>query len=280
MNNEQVINSSVPSTDRYTNIPSLGHTQVLPTEVIVQAATQVIPSTNNSPQQIVPVEQIFKPHEVKQQVVQQPYQAGAYVTQPPQQQVVQQVTPPQVQVQQPVVQQQVVQQPQQVVQQPVVQQQVVQQNVEDTPILIDDSMLQKEFIGKNYEKIMNSQFNLFAFFLNFVYYFYRKMYIYGIALSLIMFFILLITRNIIIYIVMCGLVGVVTNSLYKHFSLKKVQIIREDNEDKNIDEIKELCRDEGNTSIGSVFFGLVVEGVAGVCLGIVIFIFLLSKVNI
>ena len=77
MNNEQVINSSVPSTDRYTNIPSLGHTQVLPTEVIVQAATQVIPSTNNSPQQIVPVEQIFKPHEVKQQVVQQPYQAGA-----------------------------------------------------------------------------------------------------------------------------------------------------------------------------------------------------------
>ena len=263
MNNEQVINSSVPSTDRYTNIPSLGHTQVLPTEVIVQAATQVIPSTNNSPQQIVPVEQIFKPHEVKQQVVQQPYQAGAYVTQPPQQQVVQQVTPPQVQVQQPVV-----------------QQQVVQQNVEDTPILIDDSMLQKEFIGKNYEKIMNSQFNLFAFFLNFVYYFYRKMYIYGIALSLIMFFILLITRNIIIYIVMCGLVGVVTNSLYKHFSLKKVQIIREDNEDKNIDEIKELCRDEGNTSIGSVFFGLVVEGVAGVCLGIVIFIFLLSKVNI
>ncbi len=280
MNNEQVINSSVPSTDRYTNIPSLGHTQVLPTEVIVQAATQVIPSTNNSPQQIVPVEQIFKPHEVKQQVVQQPYQAGAYVTQPPQQQVVQQVTPSQVQVQQPVIQQQVNQQPQQVVQQPVVQQQVVQQNVEDTPILIDDSMLQKEFIGKNYEKIMNSQFNLFAFFLNFVYYFYRKMYIYGIALSLIMFFILLITRNIIIYIVMCGLVGVVTNSLYKHFSLKKVQIIREDNEDKNIDEIKELCRDEGNTSIGSVFFGLVVEGVAGVCLGIVIFIFLLSKVNI
>ena len=71
MNNDQVINSSVPSTDRYTNIPSLGHTQVLPTEVIVQAATQVIPSTNNSPQQIVPVEQIFTPHEVKQQIIQQ-----------------------------------------------------------------------------------------------------------------------------------------------------------------------------------------------------------------
>jgi len=270
MNNEQVINSSVPSTDRYTNIPSLGHTQVLSTEVIVQAATQVIPSTNNSPQQIVPVEQIFRPHEVKQQVIQQPYQAGAYVTQPITQQVPQQVV------------QQVVQQPQQIVQQQVVQQpqQTVQQSVEDAPILIDDSMLQKEFIGQNYEKIMNSQFNLFAFFLNFIYYFYRKMYIYGIALSLIMFFVLLITRNIIIYVVMCGLVGVITNSLYKHFSLKKVQIIREDNEDKNIDEIKELCRDEGNTSLGSVFFGLIAEGVAGVCLGIIIFIFLLSKVNI
>jgi hypothetical protein len=252
MNNEQVINSnSVPSTNRYDDIPVLGKTQIIPTEVIVQQATQVVPSVNQQvqvQQQIVPVNQVFNNVVQQQQVRQQPYQQGAV-------QVV------------PQVQQQVVQQP--------VQQQVVAQQ----PI-IDDSMLQKEFIGTNYDKIMTSQFNLFAALFNFFYYFYRKMYIYGILLSFLMASILVITRSLIIIIVMCGLVGLITNVIYKRFSLRKVQAIREDNEDKNINEIIELCKDEGNTSVGSVIFGVMAEGIAGAIIGIIVFIFLLSKVNL
>ena len=251
MEQENVSTNSAPSLDRYTNIPSLGHTQILPTQVIMEQATQIIPASSQTPQQIVPVQDIFKPHVQKQVVVQQPYQTGAYVTAQSQQ-----------------VQQQVQQQTQQV------------QEVQQTNSLIDDSELQKEFIGKNYDNIMNSQFNVFAALFNFLYYFYRKMYIYGISLSLIMLIVLVITRNVIVYVVLCGLVGLITNVLYRRFSLSKVQAIREDNEDKPIESIKELCRDEGNTSLASVIFGLICETVAGVCIGILVFIFLLSKVNL
>ncbi len=262
MEQENVSTNSAPSLDRYTNIPSLGHTQILPTQVIMEQATQIIPASSQTPQQIVPVQDIFKPHVQKQVVVQQPYQTGAYVTAQSQQ-----------------VQQQVQQQTQQVQQQ--VQQQTQQvQEVQQTNSLIDDSELQKEFIGKNYDNIMNSQFNVFAALFNFLYYFYRKMYIYGISLSLIMLIVLVITRNVIVYVVLCGLVGLITNVLYRRFSLSKVQAIREDNEDKPIESIKELCRDEGNTSLASVIFGLICEMVAGVCIGILVFIFLLSKVNL
>ena len=258
MNNEQVINNSNVPLDRYTNIPVLGKTQIIPTEVIVQAATQVIPNTQSNinngamPQQVVPTSQIFKPHEAKQAVVQQPYQQGAYVTTP---QVKQQV---------------------QAQQQPQTQQQVQQ----PSPILVDDNELQKIYIGNNYESIMNSKFNIYAALLTFIYYFYRKMYIYAVGLTIIMIGLPLINRSIIVYLILSLLVGFFTNTIYKRSSLIKVKLIREEVEDNNIDTIKELCRDEGNTSIGAILFGTFAELIVGSILAIIIFIFLLSKVNL
>ena len=141
-------------------------------------------------------------------------------------------------------------------------------------------MLQKEFIGKNYEKIMNSQFNVFAALFSFFYFFYRKMYLYGVILSLFMFIILVLTRSIIIGVVLCGLIGLITNVIYRHFSLRKVQDIRENNEDKDVNEIISICKEEGNTSVVSIIFGVMAEGIAGAIIGILVFIFLLSKVNL
>lgn len=259
MNNEQVINNSGPSVDRYNNIPVLGKTQIIPTEVIMEKATQVIPNTQNSinngapPSQVVPVEQVFTPHVVQQKVIHQPYQNGAVTMQ---QQVVQQ---PQVQVQQQVVQQQV--------QQP-------------TAVLVDDNELQKEFIGTNFDSIMNKKFNIFAFLFTFVYYFYRKMYLYAILLTVLMIGLPLLTRSVIMYIILCVLVGILTNTIYKRFSMRKVQLFKEEVEDNNIDTIKELCRDEGNTSVGAILFGTFAELIVGSILAIIIFIFLLSKIEL
>ena len=264
MNNEQAITNNAPSLDRYNNIPVLGHTQIIPTNVIVEQATQVVPTTqvqNNQQvmaQQIVPVDQVFTQQVNKQVIVQQPYQSGAVTISP--QQVVSQAVP----------------QVQQVVSQTAPQ---VQQQVQSNT-LIDDSMLQKEFIGKNYEKIMNSQFNIFAALFSFFYFFYRKMYLYGVILSLFMFIILVLTRSIIIGVVLCGLIGLITNVIYRHFSLRKVQDIRENNEDKDVNEIINICKEEGNTSIASIIFGVMAEGIAGAIIGILVFIFLLSKVNL
>ena len=254
MNNEQTISNNAPSLDRYNNIPVLGHTQIIPTNVIVEQATQVVPTTqvqNNQQvmaQQIVPVDQVFTQQVNKQVIIQQPYQNGAVTITP--QVVNNQTVTPQVQ-------------------------QQVQSNS-----LIDDSLLQKEFIGKNYEKIMKSQFNVFAALFSIFYYFYRKMYLYGVILSLFMFIILVLTRSIIVGIVLCGLIGLITNVIYRHFSLRKVQDIREDNEDKDINEIISMCKEEGNTSVASIIFGVMAEGIAGAIIGIIVFIFLLSKVNL
>ena len=62
----------------------------------------------------------------------------------------------------------------------------------------DEKVLLKAFIGKNYEKITNRLFNFSGFFFTSFYFFYRKMFLFGIILFILNFITLNFINNFII----------------------------------------------------------------------------------
>ena len=91
-----------------------------------------------------------------------------------------------------------------------------QPNTENSTQLNDE--LLKSFVGKNYEKIAKRPFNFAGFFFTTFYMFYRKM----IGYSIILFFLILVTINIInnfaIMIIFNIIVGLFFNKLYLSYA--------------------------------------------------------------
>ncbi len=127
--------------------------------------------------------------------------------------------------------------------------------------LINDDELLKEFIGNNYEKITTRPFNFAGWFFTAFYMFYRKMFLYGLLLSLVIIFILNVINNFIVIFVFNILVGFLVNKIYLFYAKKKINKIKQNNIQKDISEIKQICSRKGGTSISQVFLGLFLDSV-------------------
>ena len=118
----------------------------------------------------------------------------------------------------------------------------------------EDDELLKIFIGKNYEKIIKNKFNFAFFFLQFVYLFYRKMYLLGFVFFFINFLVFDYVKNktvaYILIITFLIVMGFLINKIYLNKAKRKIEKIKKDND--NIETIKKVCLKKGGTSISSV----------------------------
>ncbi len=122
--------------------------------------------------------------------------------------------------------------------------------------------LVKEFVGEKYNKISKSSFSIPAFFLSNLYYFYRKMYLFGFLIIAVNTFILNTPLKF-FSIAFNVVLGLVTNKLYLRFSASKVNKIEMMNKDKDLNELAKICAKKGGTSIGAAigltFLALVIS---------------------
>lgn len=124
---------------------------------------------------------------------------------------------------------------------------------------INDEELLKDFIGKNYEKITTRSFNFAGFFFTTFYMFYRKMFLYAIILFLVNLFILNVINNFIVTILFNVAVGFLVNKIYLYYAKNKIDKIKLQNPQKDINELKAICSNQGGTSVGKIFLGFLAE---------------------
>ena len=136
----------------------------------------------------------------------------------------------------------------------------------------NDEELLKSFIGKNYEKITTKPFNFAGFFFTTFYMFYRKMFLYGILLSILFLIIYNIINNFLIMIALSVAFGLCINKFYIYNAKKKIEKIKNKNPQKNSDEIKAICSKKGGTSVGLVILGFLSE----LGIGIIVLLIMLA----
>ena len=124
-----------------------------------------------------------------------------------------------------------------------------QNNAVNNTINVDEEYLEA-YIGKNYDAIKEKGFNIFAFFFTQYYCLYRKQYKLFWILVLVSFISLFLGAlstfaaiGIQIYL------GMKFNELYINEVEKDIEIIKATNNGKSEEEIKELCRKKGGTTM-------------------------------
>lgn len=122
----------------------------------------------------------------------------------------------------------------------------------------DDELL-RAFIGKNYEKITTRTFNFAGFFFKTFYMLYRKMFLYAILLFLVNLVVLNLIDNFIVTLAFNVAVGFLVNRIYLFYAKKKIDKIKIQNKQKDINELKSICSAKGGTSVGKIFLGLLAE---------------------
>lgn len=120
----------------------------------------------------------------------------------------------------------------------------------------DDMELLKAFIGNNCEKIITKPFNFAGFFFNSFYMFYRKMFAYGIITYLIIFALMVFVKSNVVNLVVVIILGFVVNKIYISFAVNKITKIKQENPNKDINELKSICASKGGVSVGNIFLGL------------------------
>ena len=140
----------------------------------------------------------------------------------------------------------------------------------------NDEELLRAFIGNNYEKITTRPFNFAGFFFTTFYMFYRKMFLYAILLFLVNLVVLNVINNFIVTLAFNVAVGFLVNKVYLFYAKKKIDKIKFQNQQKDINELKGLCSAKGGTSVGKIFLGFLVElGIAFV----VLFVMLITGIG-
>lgn len=130
----------------------------------------------------------------------------------------------------------------------------------------NDKEYLKAYIGKNYEKIINSNISIPAFFFAELYWFYRKMFLFGLILGIIR--ILILNSPLGLFALIINVICIfVTNKVYLIDAKYKISKIKGKMYGKNSQEILNACASKGGTSIG-----LTVGGIAIEIVGIIIFL--------
>ncbi len=137
----------------------------------------------------------------------------------------------------------------------------------------EDMELLKSFIGNNCEKIINKPFNFAGFFFNSFYMFYRKMFAYGIITYLIIFVLMLFVKSTIVNFIVVLILGFVINKIYISFAVKKIKKIKQENPNKDLNELKNICTSKGGVSVGNIFLGFLTTLAIGIIIAIVSVLF-------
>ncbi len=124
---------------------------------------------------------------------------------------------------------------------------------------INDEELLKAFIGNNYEKITTKEFNFAGFFFTTLYMFYRKMFLYTILLFIVNLVVLNVINNYFITLLFNIIVGFFVNKIYLYYAKNKIAKIKLANQDKSVEELKNICAKKGGTSFGKSFLGFLIE---------------------
>ena len=127
----------------------------------------------------------------------------------------------------------------------------------------EDEILLECFVGENYSKIRYDKFNIGALFAAPLYFFYRKMIIYGILFLILQMAISSIINNEYSSIFLFAIAAVTINKIYINFAKKKIAKIKEKNKDKTLNELKVICAKKGGTSIPLIFLGIFIVFIIG-----------------
>ena len=111
--------------------------------------------------------------------------------------------------------------------------------------------LLEAYIGEDYKIIKKWPFNVYAFFLNFVYLLYRKLYITGVIGLIITTIVILFFRSILIpyIIIMMLLLGFGFNYYYVFVSKKKIEKIMSDYEGSDKFSLQNICEEKGGVNV-------------------------------
>ena len=114
----------------------------------------------------------------------------------------------------------------------------------------------KDYIGQNSDKITSRVFNLSALFFNAFYLFYRKLFSYGILLSIIITVLSYYTNAYIITLLISLACCFGFNPLYVMLVKKRVKKIQLEHPDAAYEQLREYVQDEGGTSSALVIKGI------------------------
>lgn len=148
-----------------------------------------------------------------------------------------------------------------------------------TDDLVTNQQLVEAFIGKKYDKITRSFFNLAGFLFTTFYMFYRKMILYGIISTLLLSVALYFFKSPITLLVYSLVVGLSVNNFYVSFAERKVAKIRRKKSKKSIEQLKIICSKKGGTSIISIILGTLFQVITELTIIILLIIAGLSKVT-
>ncbi|MBR1416763.1 MAG: DUF2628 domain-containing protein [Bacilli bacterium] len=124
--------------------------------------------------------------------------------------------------------------------------------------LQQDNELFELFIGKKYEEILNSSFSIWALLLNYNYYLYRKMYFRGFSLLIIYILMFLLTSYLraSFFVIVTSIINAFTfKKEYFSFATEKIKKIRDNNKDKNYEELKKIIVKNGGININLFVIG-------------------------
>ncbi len=140
------------------------------------------------------------------------------------------------------------------------------QPVEQNNMLISDEELVKAYVGEKYNEFVDGSFNPYAFFFNIFYFYYRKLFLYGVLLFIVTTILFGISG--VVSLLLDVVLGLVFNKFYLSVVKKRVAKIRSTHPTATNEQLKEICANQGNTSMGLVFAGFAMH------IGIAVIIFL------
>lgn len=114
-----------------------------------------------------------------------------------------------------------------------------------------DDRLVEAFTGEDYKWIIRRPFNLYAFFLSWIYFLYRKMYITGLIGLVITGIVYKFFPSFVIpyAIIVMVLSGFLFNPLYKLYASIRIKSIRKHNYGSDDFTIEQICQQKGGTSL-------------------------------
>lgn len=114
----------------------------------------------------------------------------------------------------------------------------------------EEELLLREYIGSAYEMINQSSFSFPTFLVGFFYFWYRKMYLYGIAWFILVVILTIISpRGIGIFeFIIRVILAIQFKKIYFYFARKKVKLLISRTPNLSFDQRKQLCRKRGRTT--------------------------------
>lgn len=122
-------------------------------------------------------------------------------------------------------------------------------NQQNNQNIINDDMLITAYIGKNADKVVNSNFSICAFFFGGIYYAYRKLWLYCLIFPLINIILSKSLLKFIIYLIINIVLASNFKKIYLKHVYKQITKIKNENQNKTASELLEICRKKGGTSL-------------------------------